>query len=89
MNRLLRIDGNIADRLGLPGKPAPDTYLKAAAEMGVVATRDVVIEDATSGVHAARAGGLGLVIGIDRTGDTETLRENGADSVLEDLSDLV
>lgn len=85
----VHIDGNIADRLGLPGKPAPDTYLKAAAEMGVTATRAVVIEDAISGVQAGRAGGFGLVIGADRTGDAVALRENGADFVLKDLSDLV
>ena len=57
--------------------------------MGLAATRGVVIEDAILGVHATCAGGFGLVIGIDRTGDAEALCKNGAGSVLKNLSDLV
>lgn len=84
-----RVDGNMAEELGLKGKPAPDTYLKAAQILGVEPRRAVVVEDALSGVQAGRDGGFGLVIGVDRLGDAEALRENGADLVVTDLRELV
>ena len=85
----LRMDGKVAERLNLAGKPEPDTYLKAAEQLGVEPGRAVVIEDAISGVQAGRNGCFGLVIGVDRKGDAETLRENGADIVIADLSELL
>lgn len=84
----LRIDGVVAARLGLKGKPAPDTFLEAARELGVDPKRTVVIEDAISGVEAGVAGGFGLVIGVDRKGDAESLRAAGAHIVVPDLADL-
>jgi HAD superfamily hydrolase (TIGR01509 family) len=59
-----RVDGEVAARLHLPGKPAPDTFLHASEQLGVEPKRAVVVEDALSGVEASRAGGFGLVIGI-------------------------
>jgi beta-phosphoglucomutase family hydrolase len=85
----LRVDGIVAARLQLPGKPAPDTFLEAARQLGVEPERAVVVEDAVSGVQAGRAGGFGLVIGVDRKGDPEALRNNGADVVVADLSELL
>jgi alpha,alpha-trehalase len=85
----LWVDGEVAKRLGLSGKPAPDTFLKAAELLEVDPQRAVVVEDAISGVQAGRAGGFGLVIGVDRTGDAESLRQNGADVVVEDLEELL
>jgi beta-phosphoglucomutase family hydrolase len=85
----LRVDGIVADRLKLPGKPAPDTFLKAAELLGVEPARTVVVEDAISGVQAGRAGNFGLVVGVDRQGDAEALRQNGADIVVTDLSVLI
>ena len=61
-----RVDGVVAAELGLPGKPAPDTFLEAARRLGVEPGRAVVVEDAIVGVQAGRAGGFGLVIGVDR-----------------------
>ena len=84
----LRFDGVAAGRLGLAGKPAPDTFLKAAEEIGCAPGRSVVIEDAIAGVQAARAGGFGLVIGVDRNGNGEPLRANGADVVVRDLGQV-
>jgi len=84
-----RVDGAIAQRLKIPGKPAPDTYLKAAEELGVEPRRAVVVEDALSGVQAGRRGGFGLVIGVDRHGDADSLRENGADIVVADLAEML
>ncbi len=85
----VRMDGEIAQRLRIPGKPAPDTYLRAAEELGVRPERAVVVEDALSGVQAGRRGGFGLVIGVDRHGDAEALRENGADIVVTDLAEML
>ena len=72
----------------LPGKPAPDTFLEAARELGVDAKRTVVVEDAISGVQAGRNGGFGLVIGIARHDEPSVLREQGADVVVSDLGEL-
>jgi beta-phosphoglucomutase family hydrolase len=85
----VRVDGHLADRLKLPGKPAPDTFLKAAEQLGAEPKRSVVVEDAISGVQAGQAGGFGLVIGVDRKNDPESLRRNGADIVVADLSELL
>ena len=85
----IRVDGEVIDRLHLPGKPAPDTYLHAAELLGVPPVRAVVVEDAISGVQAGHAGGFGLVVGVDRGGSAEALRQNGADVVVADLDDLI
>lgn len=85
----VRVDGEVASQLNLAGKPAPDTFLKAAQELGVQPNRAVVVEDAISGVQAGRRGGFGLVIGVDRKGDAESLWENGADIVVNDLGEML
>jgi beta-phosphoglucomutase family hydrolase len=84
-----RIDGEVADRMNLEGKPAPDTYLKAAEMLGVQAERAVVVEDALAGVEAGRSGGFGLVIGVDRKHDADDLRAHGADIVVSDLKEML
>ena len=83
-----RIDGDIADEMKLKGKPAPDTYLKAAEMLGVEPNRAVVVEDARAGVEAGRDGDFGLVIGVDRKHDADALREHGADIVVSDLQEM-
>lgn len=83
-----RVDGWVAAELDLPGKPAPDTFLEGARRLGSSPARTVVVEDAISGVRAGRAGGFGLVVGVDRTGDPEALASNGADVVTDDLTSL-
>lgn len=84
----LCFDGILAARLHVAGKPAPDTYLRAAAGLGATPGRSVVVEDAIAGVQAGRAGGFGLVIGVDRKGDGTRLREQGADLVVSDLGQI-
>mgnify|MGYP000849188468 FL=1 len=84
-----RVDGDTALQLDLAGKPAPDTFLEAARRLGVPPERAVVVEDSLAGVAAGRAGGFGLVIGVDRTGQSNELMEAGADVVVDDLSELV
>jgi beta-phosphoglucomutase family hydrolase len=84
-----RIDGVIARQRGLAGKPAPDTFLAAAQDLGVPPARAAVFEDALAGVEAGRAGHFGLVVGVDRTGQAEDLAEHGADIVVQDLEELL
>ncbi|WP_237023380.1 HAD family hydrolase [Lacunisphaera limnophila] len=82
------VDGLVSERLGLKGKPAPDIFTTASANLGVPCARAVVVEDAVSGVQAGAAGGFGLVVGIAREGNAEELRENGADMVVHDLAEV-
>ena len=82
-------DGVVATERGIPGKPAPDLFLAAAEELGVRPDKAVVVEDALSGVAAGRAGGFGLVVGVDRGAGREALAANGADVVVSDLGELV
>jgi beta-phosphoglucomutase family hydrolase len=84
-----RVDGVVAKQRGLPGKPAPDTFLAAAADLGVPKEQAVVFEDALAGVASGRAGGFGFVVGVDRVGHADALREHGADVVVQDLSELL
>lgn len=83
-----QVDGNVAAELKLPGKPDPAVFLEAARRLGVSPDRAAVVEDAIAGVSAGHRGGFGLVIGVDRTGHPEALRENGADVVVSDLSQV-
>ena len=82
------VDGRVATELGLPGKPAPDTFVHAAQECGTTAARSVVVEDAVSGVRAGAAGDFALVIGVDRGAGVEVLTAAGADLVVGDLGEL-
>ena len=84
-----QVDGNTIEQEGLRGKPAPDSFLRAAERLGVQPKRAVVVEDAIAGVEAGRAGGFGLVIGIDRHGEGDALRRHGADVVVTDLAELL
>jgi beta-phosphoglucomutase family hydrolase len=85
----VRVDGVTAREESLPGKPRPDTYLRAAELLGVEPGQAAVFEDALSGVAAGRAGDFGLVIGVDRVGQADALREAGADIVVSDLAELM
>jgi beta-phosphoglucomutase family hydrolase len=84
----VRVDALVARERGLRGKPAPDTYLSAAEALGGGPDEAAVYEDALSGVAAGRAGGFAFVVGVDRAGHAEALRESGADVVVADLAEL-
>ena len=84
-----RIDGEVAARERLPGKPAPDTYLAAAAALEAGPAEAAVFEDALSGVEAGRAGGFASVVGVDRVDQAEALRAHGASVVVADLDELL
>jgi beta-phosphoglucomutase family hydrolase len=83
------VDGRVAEREGLAGKPAPDTFLAGARMVGADKAQSVVFEDALAGVEAGRAGPFGWVVGVDRTGQAEALRRRGADVVVQDLAELL
>jgi beta-phosphoglucomutase family hydrolase len=83
------VDGVVARERKLPGKPAPDTFLEGARALAADVVRAAVFEDALAGVAAGRAGNFGYVVGVDRVGQADALREHGADVVVTDLADLL
>ena len=83
------VDGVVAEREHLNGKPAPDTYLAGARALGVPPAQAAVFEDALAGVEAGRAGRFGFVVGVDRVGQAQALRDHGADIVVDDLAELL
>ena len=85
----VRVDGVTIAQQHLHGKPAPDTFLDAARQLGVEPARAAVFEDALSGVAAGRAGHFGFVVGVDRVGQAQALAEHGADQVVQDLAQLL
>jgi alpha,alpha-trehalase len=84
----VRVDGIELERLGLPGKPAPDIFIEAARRLGSTPARAIVVEDAIAGVEAGRKGHFALVIGVDRGQNADELRSHGADVVVGDLADV-
>ncbi len=84
-----QVDGNVAHARRLAGKPAPDTYIEAARMLDTTPSNAAVYEDALAGVEAGRAGGFGLVVGVDRVGQAAALTQHGADVVVKDLAELL
>ncbi|ORA12806.1 beta-phosphoglucomutase family hydrolase [Mycobacterium asiaticum] len=84
-----RVDGVTLREENIAGKPAPDSYLRGAELLDVEPKAAAVFEDAISGVQAGRDGNFGFVVGVDRVGQAEELRKNGADVVVTDLADLL
>jgi beta-phosphoglucomutase family hydrolase len=83
------VDGVTMREENIPGKPAPDSFLRAAQLLGVAAGEGAVFEDAIAGVQAGHAGGFGFVVGVDRVGQAEALLRGGADIVVTDLAELL
>jgi HAD superfamily hydrolase (TIGR01509 family) len=84
-----RIDGVVAEREHLRGKPAPDTFLAGVRALEVEPGQAAVCEDALAGVAAGRGGGFACVVGVDRAGQAAALRDHGADVVVSDLAELL
>ncbi|MBV8785457.1 MAG: beta-phosphoglucomutase family hydrolase [Mycobacterium sp.] len=84
-----RVDGNTLREEHIPGKPAPDSFLKGAQLLDIAPDAAAVFEDALSGVAAGHAGHFGYVVGVDRVGQAEELRKSGADVVVQDLDELL
>ena len=80
-------DVDVSGRDFAHGKPDPEMFLTAAHELGVKPEGSIVIEDASAGVEAAKAGGMGA-IGIARRDDAELLAAAGADIVVNALDEV-
>lgn len=83
------MDGVVAAERKIKGKPAPDTFIAAAETLGATLEQSVVFEDALAGVEAGHAGGFGFVVGVNRVGQAQALKEHGADIVVDDLEELI
>lgn len=83
------VDGVVAEREHLRGKPAPDTFLAAAEALGVPPAEAAIFEDALAGVAAGRAGSFGFVVGVNRSDQADALLGQGADVVVTDLAELL
>ncbi|MDR1151722.1 MAG: beta-phosphoglucomutase family hydrolase [Bifidobacteriaceae bacterium] len=83
------IDGQVAAAEHLRGKPAPDTFIRAAERLKAAPRDCAVVEDAVAGVAAGRAGGFALVVGIDRGIGAAELTDAGADVVVDGLPAMV
>ncbi len=84
-----RVDGATMREEHIAGKPAPDSYLRAAQLLDVTPAQAAVYEDALAGVEAGRRGNFGCVVGVDRVGQGKALRDKGADIVVTDLAELL
>jgi len=80
-------DADISGRDFPRGKPDPAIFLTAAEELGVGPAGCFVVEDATSGVQAAKAGAM-AALGVARLGDRDLLVQAGADLVVPTLDDV-
>ena len=85
----VRVDGIVAAERHLRGKPAPDMFLAGAGLLGLEPGEAVVFEDALAGVEAGRAGHFAYVVGVDRVGQGDALKEHGADRVVTDVAALL
>jgi beta-phosphoglucomutase family hydrolase len=83
-----RVDGEVSAKMNLKGKPEPDIFTVACANLGSTPDRAVVVEDAVSGVQAGRNGNFGFVLGIAREENHRELLINGADVVVDDLEEV-
>ena len=84
-----RVDGVTIAEEHLKGKPAPDSFIEGARKLGVEPAQAVVFEDALAGVQAGRDGHFGYVVGVNRVGQADALRQHGASVVVDDLADLL
>lgn len=69
------------------GKPHPEIFLTAARELGVPADRCFAVEDAVSGVQAAKAAEM-AVVGLARAGEGDALAAANADLVVTTLDEV-
>ena len=83
-----RVCGQVSAELGLKGKPDPDIFVTAAANLGLRPHECLMVEDAISGVTAGRDGNFGLVLGVARHIAGDQLLEHGADLIVSDLGEI-
>ncbi len=83
------VDGEESRRMQLPGKPNPASFLEAVKRLDELPRDAMVLEDALAGVEAGRRGGFGMVIGVDRSNQTDALWTHGGQVVVSDLRCLL
>jgi beta-phosphoglucomutase-like phosphatase (HAD superfamily) len=81
------LDADLSGRDFARGKPDPEIFVASAAELGLPPAECFVVEDASAGVEAARAGGM-AALGVARADDAELLRAAGADIVVATLDEV-
>jgi beta-phosphoglucomutase-like phosphatase (HAD superfamily) len=84
---LAAFDADTSGRHFEHGKPHPDIFLAAASELGVDPGAAFVVEDAVSGVQAAKAGAFGA-LGVARHDDEALLEQASADVVVATLDEI-
>jgi beta-phosphoglucomutase len=87
LSLLALFDADVSGRDFAHGKPDPEIFLTAAAELDTPPQRCFVIEDAVSGIQAAKAGDM-AALGVARAGDAEMLARADADLVVTSLDDV-
>lgn len=81
-------DADLCGRDVRRGKPDPEIFLLAAAQLALAPERCFVVEDAAAGIEAAKAGHM-MALGVARVGDADLLRAAGADLVVTSLDEVV
>ncbi len=84
----VKVDGVDSVKRKLKGKPDPAIFLEAARQLKAKPEETAIIEDSLAGVEAGRRGKFRVVIGLDRAGQAEALRERGANFVVRDLAEV-
>lgn len=84
----ISVDGVIAEKLNLRGKPSPDIFLEASKKLGIRPHQALLIEDALAGVRAGKAGDFGLVVGVARNNQKKNLQKSGADVTIRSFHDI-
>lgn len=80
-------DADLSGRDFAQGKPHPEIFLTGAQELGVPPGECFVVEDAVSGIQAAKAGDM-AALGIARADDADALSAAHADLVVTSLDDV-
>jgi beta-phosphoglucomutase-like phosphatase (HAD superfamily) len=80
-------DVDLSGRDFAHGKPDPEIFLTSAAELRVAPELCFVVEDAVSGVQAAKAGGM-AALGVARADDRDLLAAANADLVVTSLDEV-
>ena len=84
----IMVDGIIAEKQHLKGKPEPDTFLYAAELLKTDHADAMVVEDSLAGIIAGKKGNFGLVVGIIHDHDENALSRSGADYAVNNLGEI-
>lgn len=84
IDKIVYSDGTI------PGKPAPDIFLKAAKNIGIQPSNCIVFEDAISGIEAAKRANIGTIIAVASLEDISYYQNiDGISTIIKDFKNIV